>query len=133
MPIKYQEITAVAFSLLNEKPCTEAALRSSMSRSYYGLYHAALLFADSVSVPPVSATGGSVHSKLGAYYQSNVDKAVRLQMRKVGYSLKALHELRCKADYHLSANVDQLEADTVYQRCLDIIGVVEQLEANKAA
>src|SRR5450830_498825 len=103
MPISYEDFSKVAFGLLNENPQTEGALRSSVSRSYYGFYHVSLEYADSVSVPPVSDTSGPVHAKLGAYYQSQLhrDKTTCLNMKQIGWSLKALHELRCKADYRL--------------------------------
>lgn len=135
MPINYKDFTSVSHQLLTAQPCTEAGLRSSMSRAYYGLYHAALQYADTISVPPVSDTIGPVHAKLGAYYQlpTQCEKSVKLMMRQIGYSLKALHELRCKADYQLDTKIDQLEADTVYQRCLEKIDLVEKLAATKAA
>ncbi|MGV8860153.1 MAG: hypothetical protein ACOH2O_01345 [Pseudomonas sp.] len=135
MPVSYEEFSKIALGLLNAVPCTEAALRSSVSRAYYGLYHVSLEYADSVGVPPVSDTSGPVHAKLGAYYQSHMhhDKQTRMNMRQIGWSLKSLHEVRCKADYHLDDTVTHIEADAFYQRCASKIALVQQLMAAKAA
>ena len=135
MPVSYEEISKVALDLLTATACTEAGLRSSISRAYYGLYHASLEYADTISVPPVSDTSGPVHAKLGAYYQNHVhlDKQVRLNLRQIGWSLKGLHEIRCNADYRLDEVVTHIDAEAMYQRCASKIALVQQLMAAKAA
>lgn len=135
MPVSYEDITKVAFELLNAVPCTEANLRSSVSRSYYGLYHVSLEYADTISVPPVSAISGPVHATLGAYFQGHIhhDKQTRMNLRQIGWSLKSLHELRCKSDYHLDETVTHIDADAMHQRCASKIALIQQLMAAKAA
>lgn len=135
MPISYEELGKLAFDLLNATPCNEAGLRSSISRAYYGFYHVSLEYADSISVPQVSATSGPVHAKLGAYYQNNMhsDKQTRMNMKQIGWSLKGLHELRCNSDYHLASIVTHIDAEAAYLRCASKIALVQQLMSSKAA
>jgi hypothetical protein len=135
MPVSYEDISKVALELLNATSCTEAGLRSSVSRAYYGFYHVALEYADSISVPPVSDISGPVHATLGAYYQGHMhhDKQTRMNMKQIGWSLKSLHELRCKSDYRLGESVTHVDADAVYQRCASKIALVQQMMAAKAA
>jgi hypothetical protein len=135
MPVSYEEISKVALDLLNATPCTEAGLRSSVSRAYYGLYHLSLEYADSIHVPPISDASGPVHATLGAYYQGHMhhDKQTRLNFKQIGWSLKGLHELRCKADYRLDETITHNDADAVYQRCASKIELVQQMMAAKAA
>jgi hypothetical protein len=135
MPVSYEDFSGVAFDLLNATPQTECGLRSSISRAYYGLYHVALEYADSVSLPPVSDTVGPVHAKLGAYFQKHMDhdKKIRMHMKQIGWSLKGLHELRCLADYRLSESVTHLDAEATYHRCNSKIALVQELMAVKAA
>lgn len=135
MPVSYEEISKVARDLLDAKPCTEAGLRSSVSRAYYGFYHLSLEYADSIHVPPLSDARGPVHATLGAYYQDNMhsDRQFRLNMRQIGWSLKKLHELRCKADYRLGETITHIDADSMFQQCASKIALVQQLMAAKAA
>ncbi|WP_414880627.1 hypothetical protein [Pseudomonas brassicacearum] len=135
MPVSYEDFSSVALELLNATPPTEGKLRSSVSRSYYGFYHVALEYADSVSVPAVSDTCGPVHAKLGAYYQTHMhaDKQARMDMKQIGWSLKSLHELRCKADYRLDETISHIDADAFYQRCASRISLVQKLMAVEAA
>ncbi len=135
MPVSYDEISKVALDLLNATPCAEAGLRSSISRAYYGLYHVSLEYADSIHVPPLSDARGPVHATLGAYYQGHMhhDKQARMNMKQIGWSLKSLHELRCKADYHLNETITHTDADAMYQRCATKIALVQQLMAAKVA
>lgn len=135
MPVSYEDISNVAFGLLSSNPGTEAGFRSSVSRSYYGFYHVSLEYADSVSVPPVSDVSGPVHATLGAYYHTHMhpDKQSRLNMKQIGYSLKQLHELRCRADYRLAETVTHSDAEAMYHRCASKIALVQQLMSAKAA
>lgn len=135
MPVSYEDISNVAFTLLNAVPGTEAERRSAISRAYYGFYHVSLEYANTISVPPVSDVKGPVHATLGAYYQNHMhaDKQVRMHLKQIGWSLKNLHELRCKSDYHLSATVTHIDAEAAYLRCVSKIALVQQLMSSKAA
>lgn len=112
----------------------EAALRSSVSRSYYAFYHASLSYADKVSIPPVSDTVGSTHQKLSVFYQNSFspDKDHRLLLRKVGYLLKRLHTARVKADYYLDEQVSYADAESVLvssEAGVDLISVIASSQA----
>lgn len=131
MPVSYEDISQVARDLLDSTPCTEAVLRSSISRAYYGFFHLSLEYADSINVPPLSSARGPVHATLGAYYQESMhnDMQLRLNMRQVGWSLKKLHELRCKADYRLGETLSHFDADNMYQQCESKIKLLQELIA----
>lgn len=133
MPVSYEDISKVALDLLSTTPSTEAALRSSISRAYYGFYHVSLEYADSVSVPSVSSLSGPVHAKLGAYYHGNTHADNKMHMKQIGWSLKGLHEMRCRADYRLSETITALDAEATYHRCASKIALVQQLMAAEAA
>lgn len=133
MAISHREFIAIAQHLLAEG--SETALRSSMSRAYYGLFHVATEYAELVGEPPPSALAGTTHSKLGVFYQANkaVDKALQLKMKQVGWALKSLHELRCKADYHIVDDVSKHDAEDCLARCVEKMELVEQLLRDQAA
>lgn len=136
MPVTYKDFCTDADELLHSVPSSESKLRNSVSRAYYGLYHGALAYADKVNVPPISDRAGPSHEKLRAFYLDDMsaDSSIRMKRRRVGYLLKVLVGNRRKADYDLQNVVMQIDADVHYQRCVECISVVEELEAlNKAA
>ncbi len=135
MAIYYSDIAKEAARILHECNGEEVRYRVSMSKAYYALYHAALSYADSVSLPPVSDTSGPTHKKLRAFYCDDlaVDKAVRMKHRKIGWSLKALHEIRCNADYGLDLDIPYSDAEVQLMRVVETISVVEGLQRTKAA
>ncbi|MBH3307885.1 hypothetical protein I5P84_00265 [Pseudomonas mosselii] len=134
MAVVYKDFLDEAKSLLSGAS-SEIGFRNSMSRAYYSLYHAAVEYADEVHVPPVSSQSGPVHKNLRAFYTDGLysDKALQSKMKRVGYSLKVLHEGRCKADYELSASVPAIDADVHLQRCELNVKLVEELRAARAA
>ncbi|MFG0496536.1 hypothetical protein ACF8MH_04280 [Pseudomonas sp. YQ_13] len=133
MAISHRDLIAIAQHLLAEG--SETALRSSMSRAYYGLFHVATEYAELVGVPPPSALVGTTHSKLGVFYQANKtgDKAFQMKMKQVGWALRSLHELRCKADYHLADDISKHDAEDCLARCIVKIDLVEELLRDRAA
>ena len=131
MPVTYGDFCTDALELLHTLPTTESKLRNSVSRAYYGVYHGALSYADKVNVPPVSDRAGRSHEKLRAFYQADMslDKDVRMKRKRVGYMLKVLVGNRRKADYDLDKVVLHIDADAHYQRCMECVQVVQELEA----
>lgn len=113
----------------------EIRFRNSMSRAYYALYHIAVEHADEIHLPAVSSLAGPVHKNLRAFYMDGLysDKVLQSKMKRVGYSLKVLHEGRCKADYELGESVAAIDADLHYQRCEANVRLVEELRAARAA
>jgi len=114
---------------------SEIVCRISVSRAYYGAYHAALGYADSISIPPVSDTGGKTHEKLRLYYQGNLhpDNALRMKHRKVGYCLKQIHDNRVLADYRLKLTVDKSMAELQLRQCDVVVESVNALSSAKVA
>lgn len=134
MAVVYKDFLGEAKAFLSGASA-EIGFRCSMSRAYYSLYHAALQHGDEVKIPPVSSQSGPVHGNLRAFYIDGLysDKALQSKMKRVGYSLKVLHEGRCKADYELDATVQAIDADVHLQRCEANIKLVEELRAARAA
>lgn len=60
MAICYKDFMIYAAGAIEADSC-EFSHRNSMSRSYYAVYHAALAYGDTVSVPPVSDFSGPTH------------------------------------------------------------------------
>lgn len=135
MAVDYSNFITEATEALESQEASEIKCRCSISRAYYGLYHLALEYADSVSVPPVSDCSGPVHKNLAAYYQGSYDsdEAIKMKHRRIGYILKQLHENRVKADYKIDKICDKVEAVSHLSRCNQVIQLVVELSAAKAA
>lgn len=134
MAVIYKDFLGEAKAMLSSAS-SEIGYRSSMSRAYYSLYHAAVTHADEVHIPPVSSLSGPTHKTLRAFYTDGLysDKVLQNKMKRVGYSLKVLHEGRCKADYNLASHVQAIDADVHFQRCEANVKLVEELRAARAA
>ncbi|CAN7663501.1 hypothetical protein [Pseudomonas sp. LjRoot263] len=135
MGVVYRDFLSEAKDFLSASPSAEIRIRSCISRGYYALYHSAIAHADGVHLPPVSSLSGPTHKNLRAFYIDTLypDKALQSKMKRVGYSLKVLHETRCKADYQLGSHLSSMDADVFLQRCEIAIELVEDLEASIAA
>lgn len=134
MAIGYRDFMGYASEAINAEDC-EFSRRNSMSRSYYAVYHAALAYGDSVSVPPVSDFSGPTHRKLSKFFEGNMhaDKSLRLQLRRLGYQLKQLHQGRCDADYEIDETITILSARDHLARCQKRLEEFEELLSSLAA
>jgi hypothetical protein len=135
MSVLYRDFLNEAKDFLSASACAEIRVRSCISRGYYALFHSAKEHADGIHLPPISSLSGPTHKNLRAFYIDTLypDKALQSKMKRVGYSLKVLHETRCKADYDLISHLSSMDADVFLQRCELAIGLVEDLEASIAA
>lgn len=135
MPVTCSDFISEAASYISCDEPSEIACRNSMSRAYYGLYHAALAYADSVAVPSVSDMSGPTHEKLRVFYSNNLhsDMAARLLHRRVGYILKQVHDNRVLADYKVRLEINLVSASSQLERCSECSGFVAQLESSKVA
>lgn len=118
MGIHYRQFFEYAAEAVKVEDC-EFSWRNSMSRSYYAVYHAALTYADSVSVPPVSDFSGPTHRKLSLYFEGSMlaDIDTRRNFRRLGYCLKQLHSGRVDADYELGIGIALSKAQDHVSRC----------------
>ncbi len=134
MAIGYKDFMSYATEAINAPDC-EFSHRNSMSRSYYAVYHAALAYGDSVSVPPVSDFSGPTHRKLSKFFEENLnaDKPLRMQLRRLGYQLKQLHQGRCDADYDINQTISVLRARDHLARCEKRLEEFEELLSSLAA
>lgn len=118
MSITYKEFCEFAEQAVTAG-ASEFAFRNAISRGYYGIYHLALSYADSISIPPVSDYAGPTHRKLSQFFEQsmNADMQMRRTLRKLGYSLKQLHDSRIDADYHLGETITFKTAQDHLARC----------------
>ena len=135
MTVCYRDILQEGSRVLNSASSSEAAYRTVIGSSYYALYHAALAFADTHYVPPVSSTSGHTHSKLSGCFMGDYshDPSKRLAMRKIGYNLKRLHGVRVKADYYIEETIPKSDAEATLSSCELNIKAVEDLAQEAAA
>lgn len=113
----------------------EIDLRNAVSRAYYGLYHAALVYANTVSVIPVGDYLGSTHKKLSDFFQqcSHSDAELKRLHKRVGYSLKQLHAKRCSADYEIYDEFPYSDAVAHLKRCEEQLAIIFRLSESLAA
>jgi uncharacterized protein (UPF0332 family) len=109
----------------------EISFRAGISRAYYGLYSAAIAYADTLSEVPISACSGSTHKKLVDFLAEQMvgGRELVLKHRQLSYKLKAMHAQRVKADYHLDDEIQREEAETVLLTCRDMIEKISVLGA----
>ena len=74
----------------------EIARRNAISRSYYGAFHAARQAAQRLDWPEYA--NGGTHSRLASLFENR-------QKKSVAYRLRALHRMRCAADYDLATEI----------------------------
>ncbi|WNF45802.1 hypothetical protein RHP75_15665 [Pseudomonas sp. SG20056] len=109
----------------------EISFRAGISRAYYGLYSAAIDYADKLSPVPISSCAGSTHKKLVDFLAEQMagGRDLVLKHRQLSYKLKAMHGHRVKADYYLDDEVYRDEAEAVLLSCRDMITKIEALGA----
>ena len=135
MPVDFAMFVAEAESSMNAQESSEIKLRCAISRAYYGTYHLALSYADTIALPAISDCAGPTHRKLSAFFEGSMDKdrAVRLRLKKIGYVLKQLHESRVTADYRLDESVSQEDAESFMIRSSATRSEIEFLKSPAAA
>jgi uncharacterized protein (UPF0332 family) len=108
--------------------------RNAISRSYYGMYHAALRVTNKLT-PTHDTDGeklpGGAHKRLYTAFCSgeaaevndvDVDK-----VRKIGVKLKMLHAQRVNADYKLERKINRITAISALQDAEEIDALVDQM------
>lgn len=108
--------------------------RNAISRSYYGMYHAALRVTNKLT-PTHDTDGeklsGGTHMRLYTAFCSghaaevndvDVDK-----VRKIGVKLKMLHAQRVNADYKLERKINRITAISALQDAEEIDALVDQM------
>lgn len=130
MSVSGNDFIIEAAAILEDASASEIKCRIAISRSYYGLYHAALAYADTISQPPVSSLAGPSHRKLSIFFEGNLnkDQSIRLKFRKVGYKLKQLHESRCKADYSINSDITYTDAISDHKACKSLVNDINELK-----
>lgn len=119
-----------AKALYETEPTQEVSYRNIISRSYYGLYHCALAYADTLLTPPLSACAGPSHKKLSDFYKNYLDskdKEKMIALKKIGINLLALHAERVKSDYKIDEPIYIQDAKSVLDRCEKIYLNIEDL------
>lgn len=134
MSVNLNEIQQEAVRLCEEAD-TEIKYRNAISRVYYSLYHYAYDFAENNYTPPPSAIPGPSHAKLRELLSQDLGKDMdrRRMIRKLGISLRTLHERRCDADYQLNSGFCAEDVEDHKLRCLARIDDIQQLILAPAA
>lgn len=127
MPVNSAEILGGAKALSISGPDSEFTNRTVVSRAYYGFYHRALILADAVRLPPLSACVGGAHEKVSGFFGEYIsrDRGQTRLFRKVGINLLNLHAQRVKADYKLEEEVCKDDAISVLNSCIKLHEEVE--------
>lgn len=92
---------------------TDAYFRSSISRSYYGLFLLARKVMESEG--SICSTGSGAHKQVQEHFLYSDDNNYRL----VGTALQHLRRLRNNADYNLNCIFTRRQAEQAHQRAKD--------------
>jgi hypothetical protein len=116
MSVVPQDIHNVAASLSGGSD--EACWRSSLSRSYYSVFHACALWHAQLPLPGSQGAGGGSHQRLCSQLRNpgvSGDAALVHKSKTLGMQLDALRVRRKVADYDIAETVDQAEALSISQ------------------
>lgn len=80
---------------LAKRTASEAALRSAISRAYYGIFNHARLYYTSVTGKELRSNDGRIHEKLWDWYKENSNR----DLRRIGSRATAFRIWRNSADY----------------------------------
>ena len=117
--IEYKDFLRTASEIL-ESSKDEAGKRNSISRAYYGAYHACKHTAKVLNIPECSGQYG-VHSKL---IQSLINDG---RTHYLGQDLHTLKVLRNKADYVLDAHVSLIDAKSSIKQAAYLLKDAEKI------
>jgi uncharacterized protein (UPF0332 family) len=102
MSVCSEDLIALATSLADQD--SEARNRACVSRSYYALYHEALLAADALSLA-IDHQVKTAHERLIRRYTDSSKG-----LAAIGKTMRKQKQLRAMADYEISADVTASEA-----------------------
>ena len=105
----------------------EADRRTSIGRSYYGLFHVLL---------SALSEGGVIFRKTPEDHQtliSYLTKSGHVAARSVGNTLKDLRDYRNRADYKLKKFIDKKTTDFVYEKAIRALSQFETIPAPELA
>lgn len=98
---------------LSDGSC-EIEWRTSVGRSYYGAFHLASKWHDSLGSPGVATPGKGMHASLiECLKKPSVGGGQKTRSMSIGYLLETIKPFRTVADYHLAADVDRATAINV--------------------
>lgn len=101
----------------------EAAWRSSISRSYYAIFHRAKAYADSRMYKFDSAAGMGRHKHLIEWYKSQEDAT----LKSIGDTLSRLQQRRVSADYSPFPPTKKKKAEDTLVECAALLEVFARL------
>ncbi|WP_312974029.1 hypothetical protein [Atlantibacter sp.] len=132
MPVEYTSFLELAKESLDNKG-REIDFRSSISKSYYCMYHSASRLTNG-KIGRADSNGngftGGVHKRFYSYLMDNaadnyaLDKDLTI---KVGIMLKQSHALRISADYHLEHNITKPTAEMMIKRAVELEQIISNL------
>ena len=124
MTVSHLDLIQFGKALLESDVTSECVRRTSVNRSYYGAYHAAMAWHESLPEKGLAGLGkGGVHQVLLECLQNPTvgSQPLKVRSRSIGYMLQACKHVRTRADYHLLASLDEDEAHQVAENALLIV------------
>lgn len=118
MPVACADFLAFADSV--DSQGNEISLRASVSRAYYGTYHACKDWHAKLPAPGYdTGVNGGLHQTLInqlTHPESSCSAALSLRSRSIGYVLQELKLARTISDYHLDQTVTKEVMENVRER-----------------
>lgn len=123
--VTVQDFIALAEELIQCKN-SPIKTRAATSRAYYGAYHAAIIFMESLpSKGNVINQNAGVHEKLIQCLENpslpRSDPLYRLS-KSIGYMLRRVRKYRADADYEIASDIPFDEAEDALFQAKKIIG-----------
>ena len=129
MSITSADILTYAQSVLGAAGTNEVNFRAVVGRAYYAAFHDSSDWHNSLPLPgslPITFNGGT-HAQLRERLTNpapSLASAEKMKSKRRGYALRALHDQRVEADYHLNETVDLIEARQSVANAATIIAIV---------
>lgn len=104
----------------------EADRRACISRAYYAAYHDCKCWHDALPIMgALPAQGGGVHADLIGRLQNPLvrDSEQAKNSRRRAYMLKAMKDVRTKADYQLSDEISSVETEQLLVNAKAVIAI----------
>jgi uncharacterized protein (UPF0332 family) len=123
----YTRFIRLAHSLKNDPGQDPAAIRSAVSRIYYGVMHKALDIIERLDKPVIRGTG---HHQ---FVQKVLMNCGHSELKLAGSMMKDMHNKRCDADYKIeNATYENINfAESVFLIAEDICEILDRCLASE--
>lgn len=125
----YSRFIALAYQLKNDPGQDPAAIRSAVSRIYYGVMHKALEIIERLDKPVVRGTG---HHQ---FVQKVLMNCGHAEFKLAGSMIRDMHDKRCDADYKIdNVSYENMKfAESVFLMAEDVCEIFDRCLASEDA